>query len=350
MPTLSADALLNYAKQIFASSAVPPAEASVVSRSLVDANLRGHDSHGVMRIPQYLDTLRDGKMFANAQFEVFDESPAMIAADAHWGIGQVQAHRLLDVLLAKAQQLGVAAGTLRRCGHIGRLGEYAERAATQGMVLIGTVNSHGQGTRVAPPGGIEGRISTNPLCIGAPTPADPLVLDIGTSVCAEGKVRVAYQKGERIPVGWIQDVAGQPTTDPRVLYEPPLGSMLPLGGPQAYKGFGLGLLLDVLSGGLSGGLCSKRNAPKSVGNAVLFILLNTARFGGATSFRRESGELAQFVRECPRAAGVESIMLPGDPEKQVLERRSRDGIPIPDGLWNKLAEIAKSLGLEIPRA
>lgn len=350
MPTLSAQVLLNYATQLFVASGVPTDEAEIVARSLVEANLRGHDSHGVMRIPQYLDTMRDGKMFANVALDVMDETPALFAADANWGLGQVQAHRMLARIMEKAKALGVAAGTLRRCGHIGRLGEYAERAAAAGMVLIGTVNSHGQGRRVAPPGGIEGRISTNPLCIGAPTPTDPLVLDIGTSVCAEGKVRVAYQKGERVPEGWLQDADGKPTTDPSVLYEQPIGSILPLGGPQAYKGFGLGLLLDVLAGGLSGGSCSKVDAPKSVGNTVLFILLDTAHFGGPEHFLTEAGILCEFVRHCPRAPGVESIQLPGDPERRALAKRSSEGIPIPDGLWQKLAEIAASSGIAIPAA
>src|SRR5205085_3284037 len=132
---------------------------------LVEANLRGHDSHGVMRVVQYLEMLADGRTQAGAAFEVLDESPALLAADAGWGLGQVQAHRLLDRLIPRAKALGVAAGTLRRCGHTGRLGEYAERVAGDGLALIGTVNSHGSGNRVAPPGGTEGRLSTNPLCI-----------------------------------------------------------------------------------------------------------------------------------------------------------------------------------------
>jgi uncharacterized oxidoreductase len=348
VPTLHADVLLDYTRRLFMASGVPAAEADVVSRSLVDANLRGHDSHGVMRIPQYLDTMREGKMVSGVALEILDESPALVAADANWGIGQVQAHRLLDILLKKAMDVGVAAGTLRRCGHIGRLGEYAERAAAAGMVLIGSVNSHGRGNRVAPPGGVAGRISTNPLCIGAPTPGDPLVLDIGTSVCAEGKVRVAFQKGERIPEGWIQDANGNSTTDPAVLYREPIGSMLPLGGTQSYKGFGLGLLLDALCGGLSGGLCSKPDAPAYVGNTVLFVLMNTARFAGASHFLAETGGLADYVRSCPRAEGVAAVQLPGDPERNAFATRSKFGIPVPDGLWNSLREVAVRLRVSQP--
>ncbi|HEY8505072.1 MAG TPA: Ldh family oxidoreductase, partial [Gemmataceae bacterium] len=240
MPTFPAEALRSFSRALFEAAAVPADEAETVARSLVDANLCGHDSHGVMRVPQYVANLREGKLHAGVPLEVLSETPALLAADAGWGLGQVQAHRLLGRLLEKAGAMGVAAGTLRRCGHTGRLGEYAERAAAEGMAFWGTVNSHGSGRRVAPPGGTEGRISTNPLCVGAPTPGDPLVLDIGTSVCAEGKVRVAFQKGEPVPPGWLLDAAGRPTTDPGVLYNEPRGTILPIGGAQAYKGFGLG--------------------------------------------------------------------------------------------------------------
>ena len=321
-----------------------------MASSLVEANLRGHDSHGVIRIKQYLDAMRDGRLHSGKQLELLDETPALLAADAGWGLGQVQAHRLLDRLLDKARSLGVAAGTLSRCGHIGRLGEYAERAAAEQMVLIATVNSHGFGRRVAPPGGTEGRISTNPLCIGAPTAVDPIILDIGTSVCAEGKVRVAFQKGEPVPAGWLQDAQGRPTTDPGVLYREPPGTILPLGGDQAYKGFGLGLILDALAGGLSKGHCSRADVNVPAGNAVVFILLSIRRFGGQEHFLNEASLLANFVRGCPKAEGVNAILLPGDPERQTREKRLAAGIPIPDALWQQLAEYSRKLEVPLPAA
>jgi uncharacterized oxidoreductase len=273
----------------------------------------------------------------------------MISADANWGLGQVQSYRLLERLLPKAQALGVATGTMRQCGHIGRLGEYAEWAAARGLAFLGTVNSHGSGRRVAPPGGTEGRISTNPLCIGAPTPGDPLVLDIGTSACAEGKVRVSFQKGEPVPEGWLVDCQGQSTCDAGVLYNEPRGAILPFGGPQAYKGFGLGLMLDVLAGGLSGGRCSNPEAPlPGLGNTVLFVLFDTRHFAGTEHFLCEAGNLAAFVRGTPRAEGVQAITLPGDPERQSKARRQVEGIPISDGTWGLLANLAAELKVPVP--
>jgi uncharacterized oxidoreductase len=349
VPTLQAPILETFSRALFLAAGVPADEAETLSRSLIEANLRGHDSHGVMRIPQYLGFLRDGKVKCRVPLEVLDESPALLAADAGWGLGQVQAHRLLDRLFEKVKGLGVSVGTLRRCGHTGRLGEYAERAAEQGFILIATVNSHGSANRVVPPGGTEGRISTNPICIGAPTAGEPLILDFGTSVVAEGKVRVAFQKGERVPDGWLLDPEGKPTTDPGVLYREPRGSILPLGGAQAFKGFGLGLMLDILSGGLSGGSCSRANAPPAVGNTVLFIVLDTARFGGSEHFLREVRDLAHFVRGCPRAQGVDQILLPGDPERLAWAERRTQGIPVPPASWDMLQQEARKLGVSMPQ-
>src|SRR5262249_51294867 len=156
------------------------------------------------------------------------------------GLGQVQAHRLLARLVPRAQGLGIAAGAFKHCGDICRLGGDAETAAKKSTGFIAKVNGHGFGRGVAPTGGSGTRIGTNPLCLGAPTDDDPVVLDIGTSVCAEGKVRVAFNKSKPVPEGWLLDERGRPTTDPGVLYREPRGSILPLGGPQAYKGFGIG--------------------------------------------------------------------------------------------------------------
>lgn len=349
MPTLSAPVLTRLTQTLFESVGVPAADAVVVARSLVDANLCGHDSHGVMRVPQYLDFIRKGTYKAGAPLAVISETPAVVAADAGWGLGQVQTYRLLEKLVPKAKALGIAAGTLRNCGHTGRLGEYAEFAAKENMALFAAVNSHGAGRRVAPPGGIEGRISTNPICMGAPTSTHPVVIDFGTSAAAEGKVRAQFQKKEPAGEGWLIDHTGQPTTDPSVLYNEPRGSLVPFGGAQAYKGFGLGLLLDLLCGGLSGGACSNPTFPLAgQGNAAVFVLFNPALFGGTEYFLKETDGLTSYVRSCPMAAGVSAITLPGDPERAAKEKRLADGIPVPDGTWELIAKAAGDLKVPLP--
>jgi hydroxycarboxylate dehydrogenase B len=349
VPTISGESLCNFTRDVFAAAGVPRADAERVASSLIDANLRGHDSHGVIRIPQYVGFLREGMLHVGVELTILNETPAILAVDANWGIGQVQAHRLLEMLLPKAKAVGIASGTLRRCGHIGRLGEYAEWAAEHGLAFFGTVNSHGCGRRVVPPGGNVGRISTNPICFGAPTASDPLVLDFSTSACAEGKVRVAFQKGEAIPEGWILNAAGKPTTNPADLYADPPGSLLPFGGVQAYKGFGLGFMMDLLAGALSGGECSRPDRPMpGVGNAVAFVMWNIDAFGGREHFLDAATGLAEFVRATPRAAESKEIVLPGDPERRIRAHRLRDGIPIPDGTWAQLANIARELGVQTP--
>jgi uncharacterized oxidoreductase len=348
VPLFAAAALESFTSSIFQALGVPSADAQRVGRSLVDANLCGHDSHGVIRVMQYADALGDGRLKANAEFTVARQTAAVLVAEGGWGLGQVMAYRLLERLIPRAQALGLAAGTLRHCGHIGRLGEYAEAAAAQGMAFLATVTNHGFGRGVAPPGGIEARLGTNPLCLGAPTEGDPAVLDIGTSVVAEGKVRVAFNKGQQVPPGWLLDDKGQPTTDPGVLYHEPRGTILPLGGPQAYKGFGIALLLDMLVGGLSGAPCSAPEAPNLSANAVFFLVLDVEQFAGRDHFLREVTQLAANVRACPRAENAPEILLPGDPERREKAKRLRDGVPLDDGTWKQLTELARKVDVAMP--
>ena len=349
MPTFTAPALSSLAQALFEAAGVPTADAVVVAHSLVDANLCGHDSHGVMRVPQYIDFLRKGTYKPGVELTVLSETPALLAADANWGLGQPQTYRLLEKLVPKARALGIAAGTLRRSGHVGRLGEYAEFAAREKMALFGAVNSHGSGRRVAPPGGTEGRISTNPICMGAPTSTDPVVLDFGTSAAAEGKVRAQFQKKQPCPDGWLIDHTGAPTTDAASLYATPGGSLVPFGGTQAYKGFGLGLLLDLFCGGLSGGACSNPALPlPGMGNAAVFVLFDPAKFGGTEHFIQETDQLTAYVRTCPTAPGGGPITLPGDPERAAKARRLVEGIPVPDGTWELIAKTAAELKVPLP--
>lgn len=351
VPTFSADVLRSFVTQVFEAARVPPDEAARVAQSLVDANLAGHDSHGVIRVVQYLQALQDGILKTGVEMTIRNTTPVVFVADGAWGLGQVQAHGLLDRLIPAARTFGLAAGTLYQCGHVGRLGEYGEKAASLGLVLFATVNNHGFGRAVAPPGGTAGRIGTNPVCFAIPAgEGPPVILDIGTSVCAEGKVRVCYNKGIPVPEGWLLDAAGQPTTDPGVLYHDPRGTILPLGGTQSYKGFGLGLVLDMLAGGLSGSPCSRPELGSRSANAVLFVLFDPALFAGADHFRTEIVDLAASVRSCPPATPGTTIQLPGDPERTVRAARLTAGVPLDEGTWGQLSEVAKKLNVPLPGA
>ncbi len=280
-----------------------------------------------------------------------DETPAILAADANWGLGQVQAYRLLDKLVPKAKALG------SRGRHAPELRAHRPaRASTPSsrpkkkMALFAAVNSHGSGRRVAPPGGTEGRISTNPICMGAPTSGDPVVIDFGTSAAAEGKVRAQFQKKQPCPDGWLIDHTGQPTTDPGVLYNEPRGNLVPFGGTQAYKGFGLGLLLDLLCGGLSGGSCSNPAFPLAGQSATRPCSSCSTRHSSAapiTSSRKPTALRPTSARAPPRP-GCPRSRFPAT--QNGTQRRSRlvEGIPVPDGTWELIAKTARDLNVPLP--
>jgi uncharacterized oxidoreductase len=349
MPTISTPNLLHWATELLRSGGLGADNAPLVADSLVQANLRGHDSHGVMRIPFYVAKVKDGSVDPGARLSVIQESAAIIVADGGWGLGQVLVRDLMQRLINKAQMTGIACGTLKRTAHIGRLGEYAEMAAAKAMASMICANTHGAAQRVAPVGGKRPRLGTNPLCIGMPGGAQgPFVFDIGTSATAEGKVRVKRIAGQPVPPGWILDPDGKPTTDPNQLYGDPPGSILPMGGDQAYKGFGLAFMIEMLSGGLSGGECAKPNGPPPVGNCALFVVWNPAFFGGTPFLLSEVGRLEQYVRDVPRVEGVEAIQLPGDPERRTMAQRQSEGVPLDEGNWNALIDLARQLGVGIP--
>jgi uncharacterized oxidoreductase len=358
MPTIASGVLTHFAVSLLRAGGLPADEAQIVGESLVGANLRGHDSHGVMRIPFYLDGLKKGEVASNAPFTVLRETPAVLAADGGWGFGQVQARRLMERIIAKAAGAGVCVGTLVRCSHIGRLGEYCEQAAEAGMVSMVMVNTHGNSRRVAPPGGKAPRLGTNPLAIGVPhagasgdASGEPLVLDFGTSATAEGKVRVKKIAGQKCPDGWLLDCEGQPTNDPSSLYATPPGTIRPMGGDQAYKGFGLGLMVEIFSGALSGGVCIREKPINQNGNCVFMQVFDTAQLGqGSEHFSSEVAGLASFVRGCPRIDGVSEILLPGDPERRTCQQRTVHGIPLDDGNWRALADLAQMLSVQPPQA
>lgn len=345
----SPEKLTKFVGDLFRAAGVAESEANEVASSLVESNLRGHESHGVLRVGDYLDGLRTGELCGGAEWQVLAETPAVLVADGHRGFGQVLARRLVVALAEKCRSLGVACGTLKNCGHVGRLAEWVELAARHGFAAMMSVNDNGVLKCVAPPGGLEARISTNPLGLAVPTSGEPLVLDLSTSVVANGKVRAKLLAGEPCPLGWLQDANGNPTTDPASRFRENDGTLLPLGGEaHGYKGFGLGLLLDVLIGGLSGGSCPPA-APDEIGtNNVLMILWDSARFVGMSHFLGEADKLIDYVRSTPRKPGVDQITLPGDRSAAIRRERLANGIPLDAGTWTMLCDAAKELGVALP--
>jgi uncharacterized oxidoreductase len=348
VPTFSAEVLTEFAARLLTAAAVGGEEAELIAGSLVGANLRGYDSHGVMRIPQYLSQIEEGEIVPGAQFEVLRETPSLMTTDGHWGFGRVQAGRLMERLIAKAQRGGVGVGTMIRSAHTGRLGEYCEMGVEAGLIAMVMVNNHGAVRRVAPPGGKAARLSTNPIAVGIPHGQQPIVLDFCTCVAAEGKVRVKWIATEQCPDGWLLDSEGRPTNDPGDLYAEPPGTILPMGGSQPYKGFGLGLMVEILTGALSGGVCAREVPINPLGNCVFMLVLDPAHFGGTEHFNSEVSQLIGFIRSCPRIEGVDEITLPGDPERRSLARKSTEGLSFDEGNWSKLVKMAAELGVDLP--
>lgn len=345
--TISAAALRSFGVNLFRAAHVPTDEAEIVATSLVESNLCGHESHGVVRVVEYLGFLETGAVRAGVELIQVGQTASMVCCDAQFGFGQVQMRRLIELLEPMAREQGLACGTIRRCGHVGRLGEWVELLAQRQLAGLLSVNDNGVLTSVAPPGAKEPRISTNPIAIAVPTQGEPLVLDISTSVVANGKVRVAQIAGRNCPDGWLLDSDGQPTRDPNKRFANPPGSILPMGG---YKGFGLGLLLDMLVGGLTGGFCPPAPPGAVECNNVLLVAFDPVRFSGLTHFMEQSQGLSDYVRSAKPIDETVQIRLPNDRGRQTREHRRVHGIPLDHGTWSQLVERANVLGVAIPVA
>ena len=346
MPTFNADQLHSIATQILEAAGTPAADASVVAAELRDANLVGHDSHGVMRLVQYVEMIDDGFVKPGGEFEVLRDAPAFAVADAHFNLGQVAATKALDIAREKARAVGAATVMVRNCNHVGRLGSYTRRAALEGFAAQMAVNSPGPGG-VAPFGGMDMKLGTTPISLAVPAAGDAFVLDMTTSATAEGKLRVAHQKGEPVPEGLIIDGHGRPTTNPADFYNEPRGAILPLGGPLlGHKGYGLSVMLDMFCGVLSGSGVARNDLPRGA-NGVWLTLLDIEQFLPREEYDAWVARYIEHIKGSRRMPGVDEILLPGEIEQRRFTQRSQDGVAIPDETWRLIQETARKLGIEL---
>ena len=324
-------------------------ESRLTATSLIRSNLLGHDSHGVMRVAAYVNDLKAGEVRSGVDLLILKESGNTLQADAQGGLGQVQMPRLLKRLLEKAKTNGSVTGTLRNSGHVGRLGEWVEAAAQAGYPAFLVVNNNGLWMQVVPPGGIEGKLSTNPLAFAFPrTGGQVFSFDMSTSAVAAGKIRLAYHSGEQIAPGLMQDAEGHPTTDPSCLFKDPKGALLPMGGAQGYKGFGLAMMVDLLGAGLSGGLMPPA-PPGTAGhdNAVLTIW-NPEYFAGLEHLEAQAETYFQHLKDTKPVDPAKPVRLPGDRATTEAAQRAEKGIPLSAGTCKLLAKTATLTGLPIP--
>ena len=342
MPNLDATQLARLTREIFAARGVPADDAAWIATMLVRANLRGHDSHGVIRIPQYVASLTSGTLNPTPQMKLVVDTPTIAILDGDGGFGQVVARRGVALALERARGQGLAAVALRGANHVGRLADYAEMLASEGVIGLLWANARG-GLNVAPWGGAARRLGTNPHAIAVPGPDGVVSMshDFASSVWAEGKLRVKFNRGETVPPGIMLSGHGEPSTDPREYYTEPPGSLLTAG---AHKGYGLSIAIEILGGILSGAGAAS-GEPSVFRNGTLIVGIDPARFLPLADFHAQVGALLDWVRTAPLAAGAKEILIPGEPEARMERERRAAGVPIEDETWRQIRQAAEQVSV-----
>src|SRR5918994_2917561 len=329
---------------IAAAGGSEPAEANLVAENLVAANLTGHDSHGIGMMPRYVEALLEGGLHPNRKVEVKLDGGSLLALDGGAGYGQSIGLQATRMAIERARQHGLSITTLGNSHHLGRIGHWAEMAVAEGLVSLHFVNVISF-ARVAAYGGADGRFGTTPVCIGIPLPGEPpFILDMATSAVAQGKLRVAHNKGVKIPRGWLIDDDGNPTEDPRWGVVAPLGAMLTFG---EHKGYGLAVACELLGGALSGGGVTDydNKTQRRVLNGMISVVIDPTRLGTQQAFKKDAKSFLAWLRSSRPAPGHDRVRIAGEPEREYRAKRERDGIPVDDETWNEIRAAAAKLKL-----
>ena len=332
MPTLPVDQLREVATTVFRRVHVPEEDARLIAGLLVKANLAGHDSHGVVRIPSYIEGVKQGQIRPGAELQVLDETPTSVRLKGGNNFGQVVLTRGIERALEKSAQAPISMVTVMQYSHCGQLGSYAQMLAAQnriGMVLLGK-----QRGVVVPWGGRQGRLYQNTMSLAIPSRKPfPLVLDMATSVAPFGKILVQQARDEPCPEGWIVDAEGNPSTDPHLDFSRGEGGMLPLGGPLAgHKGSGLSFVLGLLVTALSGA--------GSELEGTLIIAINPATYTPMNHFMDEVDHYIDYLHATPPAAGFDQVLAPGERSYRESQRRRQEGIYVEPGTWEQIQALA----------
>ena len=348
MPNIPADDLRALARDVLLAAGADERNASRVAEALVSSNLSGVDTHGVFPLARYVSEIKAGYLVPTAWPEIISETPTTALVTGNWTFGHVVAKYAMDVAIEKARDQGVALVSFVRSMHIGRVGEYAEMAASQSMVGLVWGSGYGEKAPVAVPfGGRKPVLSTNPISIGFPAGEEPaMVLDFATTAIAGSKARLAEKRGQQVPPGSLIDKDGKPTTDPSA-FEGESGGLLPFGG---HKGYALMLAIELLGRVLSGAdayLEPGRGAPAMRHQGVTMIVFKADLFHPLADFADRADELQQRMRAVPPAEGFSEVLVPGDLGNRARESRGREGIPVPDEVWESLTELAESLGVKV---
>jgi len=344
MAIYQAGALSRAIEAVVAAGGSDAREAKLVADNLVTANLTGHDSHGVGMIPRYIDSLLEGGLKVNQHPKMLFDGGAMITLDGQQGYGQVIGLEAMEIGIARAKQFGLCVMGLGRSHHLCRIGQWAEQAVAAGLVSLHFTNVISRSI-VAPYGGGDARFGTNPMTVGIPIPGEPpFILDMATSAVAQGKIRVAHNKREKVSKDWLIDDHGNPTDDPAFGTIEPYGALRTFG---LHKGYGLAVVCELLGGALTGGGTwhSDDRSKKRVWNGMLTILIDPKRLGTADAFATETTEFLASLRKSPVAPGFDKVRLAGEPERETRAKRERDGISVDDNTWNDILAAGEKLKL-----
>lgn len=319
------------------------ANARVVADHLVDNDTIGHHSHGVMRLREYIDAIDRGELIPGAAPQIVSESASTAQVDGRWAFGQVVAEFATDLAIEKACDGGISSVTIRSVKHIGRLGRYAEKVAGCGLASIIFTCGGGHGVNQAPFGGAERRLSSNPVAMSFPSGLDgPYVMDIATSVVAEGKVRMYRGRDLRTPVGWIIDSEGNPTRNPQDFYDG--GAILPLGHEQGHKGYALAFMVELFGGILSGGGIPG-DATDSFSNESMIIVLDPERFVALDEARRRASVLTRHMKNTRLRDQSRPIMYPGEIEAAARVSGMDRPIQLADATWDGIVSVLRQYSL-----
>jgi len=349
------DVMIRLVRAMFVRAGCSETEAACIAERLTGANLRGHDSHGVIRVPRYLEWAESGRQKIGQTVEIVMENDVMAILDGNYGFGQTIGEQTVDLGLKKVKQHGLALTALRNSGHLGRIGDWAERAAAAGVASLHMVNVRGS-LLVAPFGARERRMGTSPFCIGIPVAGqDPVVHDFATSTVAEGKALVALRGGKALPEGSLIDADGALTSDPWPLYgDVPEGKApMPYEGPGAltafggHKGSGLNLMMEMMAGALTGSGCAggpDEPERRRFCNGMLSIYIDTEKFDGQDSMAEEIKSYIAFVKSARTADGHSEVLVPGENERRVMAERQAAGLPLAAAAWSDILGSARNLG------
>lgn len=348
---ISCDALARLMGEIFARAGVPAGEREIVVEVLLEATMAGYLSHGIMRVPLYVEAIRKGRIHPGVRTRVLRRSPSALHLDAGHGLGPVSATEAVGQATGLAAQSGVGCVSVVRAADVARLGSYVIEPAREGFVCLLLVNDAGGNPNVAPWGSTEPFLSTNPLAAGIPRRDEaPIVIDMSTSVTAAGRLRMLAAEGREAPEGWLIDGDGRSSADPAAALDvPPRAALLPLGGLLAgHKGFALGLLVDVLAGALSGAGCSAGDLDSSDRNGLFVLAVDPGHFLGREGFLDRVEEYVERLKGLRTAPGVEEILVPGERAHRERERVRAEGLSLDPGIWEPVRALAEELGLELP--